>query len=187
MQSIQRAAGPRDAGPHSPKPRTARPMRLLIKAFAMLVSLGCGLALAQTAAPSAAAPSDAPARRCDTTVTLGGDALFGANKSMLSDGARSKIEQDIMNRIEGCATLESVTINGHADRLESGAQALSLRRAEAVKEQLARRGLARAKVQAMGMAAAAPAKFCSEEKGAALVECLAPNRRVSIDIQGVAK
>ena len=187
MHSIQRAAGP-----HSPKLRTARPMRLMVKAFAMLVSLGCSLALAQTAAPSAAAPSattpsDAPARRCDTTVTLGGDALFGANKSVLSDGARSKIEQDFMNRIEGCVTLESVTINGHADRLESGAQALSLRRAEAVKEQLARRGLARAKVQTMGMAAAAPAKFCSEEKGAALVECLAPNRRVSIDIQGVAR
>lgn len=182
MHSIQRAAGP-----HSPKLRTSRPMRLMVKAFAMLVSLGCSLALAQTAAPSAAAPSDAPARRCDTTVTLGGDALFGANKSMLSDDARSKIEQDIMNRIEGCVSLDSVSITGHADRLESGAQALSLRRAEAVKEQLVRKGLARTKVQTMGMAAAAPAKFCSEEKGAALVECLAPNRRVSIDIQGLAK
>ena len=187
MHSIQRAAGP-----HSLKLRTARPMRLMVKAFAMLVSLGCSLALAQTAAPSAAAPSaaapsDAPARRCDTTVTLGGDALFGANKSMLSDDARSKIEQDIMNRIEGCVSLDSVSITGHADRLESGAQALSLRRAEAVREQLVRKGLARTKVQTMGMAAAAPAKFCSEEKGAALVECLAPNRRVSIDIQGVAR
>jgi outer membrane protein OmpA-like peptidoglycan-associated protein len=157
-------------------------MQRMVKAFVMLVSLGSSLALAQTAAPS-----DAPARRCDTTITLGGDALFGANKAMLSDGARSKIELDIMNRIEGCASLESVTISGHADRLESGAQALSLRRAEAVREQLVRRGLARAKIQTMGMAAAAPAKFCSEEKGAALMECLAPNRRVSVDIQGVAK
>jgi OOP family OmpA-OmpF porin len=159
----------------------------MVHALAMLASLTGSLALAQTTAPSASAAPEAPARRCDTTVTLGGDALFGANKAILSDGARSKIEQDIMNRIEGCATLESVSISGHADRLETGAQALSLRRAESVKEFLARKGLTRTKIQTMGMAAAAPAKFCSEEKGAALVECLAPNRRVSIDIQGLAK
>ena len=42
-------------------------------------------------------------------------------------------------------------------------------------------------IAAQAPAAAAPAKFCSEEKGASLVECLAPNRRVSIDILGVAK
>ena len=172
MQSIQGSAA------------TAKPMAW---ALAMLASLSCSLALAQPAAPSAAAPTDAPARRCDTTVTLGGDALFAPNKAILSDGAHSKIEQDIINRIEGCATLDSVSISGHADRLETGAQALSLRRADAVKELLVRKGLARAKLQTLGMAAAAPAKFCSEEKGAALVECLAPNRRVSIDIQGPAK
>ena len=166
---------------------TARTARHMVHALAMLASLTGSLALAQTTAPSASAAPEAPARRCDTTVTLGGDALFGANKAILSDGARSKIEQDIMNRIEGCATLESVSISGHADRLETGAQALSLRRAESVKEFLARKGLTRTKIQTMGMAAAAPAKFCSEEKGAALVECLAPNRRVSIDIQGLAK
>ncbi len=172
MQSIQGTAA------------TAKPMA---KALAILASLSCSLALAQPAAPSAAAPSDAPARRCDSTVTLGGDALFASNKAILSDGARSKIEQDILSRIEGCATLDSVSISGHADRLETGAQALSLRRADAVKELLVRKGLARVKLQTLGMAAAAPAKFCSEEKGASLVECLAPNRRVSIDILGVAK
>ena len=172
MQFIQGTAG------------TARP---LVIAFLVLASLNSSQVLAQPASPSSSAPLSAAARRCDTTMTLGGDALFDANKAVLSDDARSKIEQDVMNRIEGCATLDTISINGHADRLETSAQALSLRRADAVKEFLVRKGLARARLQTLGMAAAAPAKFCSEEKGAALVECLAPNRRVSIDIQGLAK
>jgi outer membrane protein OmpA-like peptidoglycan-associated protein len=82
----------------------------------------------------------------------------------------------------------SINLNGHADRLGSAHynQQLSEKRAEALKAWLVARGVDPQKIETFGYGKTLPVKSCPEEKGKALVECLAPNRRVVIELQTLA-
>ena len=88
-------------------------------------------------------------------------------------------------RATGCGRIDGLTVTGHADRLGSAArnQTLSELRAQAVAAYLVAKGMPQAR--ASGAGTTLPVKACGEvRKQAELVACLAPNRRVVIEVRG---
>ncbi len=84
-----------------------------------------------------------------------------------------------------------VTVEGHTDRLGSQTynQALSMRRAQAVKDYLVvSGGLDAAKISAVGKSESAPVTNPEDCKGsnpsARLIACLQPDRRVEVEVSG---
>jgi OOP family OmpA-OmpF porin len=144
-------------------------------------------------APRQAAPAPASAaapRRCDAAVSFQNQETFPFAKAELTSAAKGRLDRDVLGRLAGCASVEAVVIEGHADRLGSQQynQKLSERRAESVKAYLVSKGADRNKVETLGMGKTVPAKFCPDIKQRAeLIGCLAPNRRAMISIKGPAR
>lgn len=139
-------------------------------------------------APAAAAPT--PAKRCDASVTFQKDETFAFDRYVLTPAARTRLDRDVVGRLATCASIEAVVIEGHADRLGSQQynQKLSERRADNAKAYLVSKGVARDKIETIGMGKTVPAKFCPDDKDRkALIACLAPNRRAIISIKGPAR
>ncbi len=78
----------------------------------------------------------------------------------------------------------AIKVVGHTDRIgsDSANQLLSQRRAQTVREFLADRGVAASAITAEGRGESEPVKDCEEQARTALIACLAPNRRVEIQV-----
>jgi len=136
-------------------------------------------------APVAAAP--AKPKRCDMAITLQNDQTFAFNSTTLTPAARARIDKDVLPRLPDCASIDLIMISGHTDRIGSQQynQRLSEQRANAVKAYLISKGAPAAKIDTMGMGKTVPAKYCPDSRDQkALHECLAPNRRVEIEVKG---
>jgi len=141
-------------------------------------------------APKAAAPAPTPPKRCDASVTFQKDETFAFDRYALTAAAKQRLDQDVIDKLASCASIESVVIEGHADRLGSQQynQKLSERRAESVKSYVVAKGVAPDKVETIGMGKTVPAKFCPDSKDRKeLIACLAPNRRAIISLKGTAR
>jgi OOP family OmpA-OmpF porin len=141
-------------------------------------------------APKPAAAAPAAPKRCDATVTFQKDETFAFNRYALTPAASSRLDRDVIGKLAGCANVEAVVVEGHADRLGSQQynQKLSERRADSVKTYLVGKGTARDKIETIGMGKTVPATFCPDSKDRkALIACLAPSRRAIISIKGPAK
>jgi OmpA-OmpF porin, OOP family len=139
--------------------------------------------------PPAPPPPPAPPKRCDANVTLQSDQTFTFGKDVLSDAAKTRLDE-VLTRAAACGKLEIIVVTGYTDRLGSPLdnQKLSERRAQAVKAQLVAKGLSAELIDAVGAGKTLQVKECSDTlKRTELIECLAPNRRVAIDIRGIAK
>lgn len=126
-------------------------------------------------------------RKCDFTGTLDADATFEFDQSQLRPQARAKLDA-IAARAAGCVASPLVKVTGHTDRLGSAAynQKLSEARAQAVTAYLKSKQVPVA--QTAGAGKNEPVKACDAKLArAALIECLAPNRRVVVDVQGRAR
>ena len=67
-------------------------------------------------------------------------------------------------------------------------QQLSEKRAEAVRAYLVSQGASADKIEVFGFGKTLPVKSCPSAKGRkAEIECLAPNRRVQIEVQGLLR
>ena len=77
-----------------------------------------------------------------------------------------------------------VHVSGHADRIGNPDynQKLSERRADALRAYLVEKGVEESKIEIFSYGTTLPAKDCGDEKGRALIECLAPNRRVVLEV-----
>jgi flagellar motor protein MotB len=109
--------------------------------------------------------------------------LFEFDSATLSDQARARLDAQIAPRLEEL-DLRRIEVQAHADQLGSDEynQQLSQRRAEAVRDYLAAKGIDPARIELIGYGKALPVKACPGEKAlAALIDCLAPNRRVVIE------
>lgn len=161
-----------------------------------------GSAPAPSAAkPSAAAPVPAPAAKPapspaaaapkkPAVVNIASTELFEFNRSTLTPQARALLDKEIVARLKDLGTIRYVNVNGHADRLGSAEynQKLSERRAEAVKAYLVSRGASPDQVETFGWGKTLPVKACPDQKDRkALIECLAPNRRVVVEVQGTPR
>lgn len=141
--------------------------------------------VARPAAAPAAAPAKAPA-----VVNVASTELFEFNKAVLTPHAKAVLDKEVIDKLKGLARIRYVNVNGHADRLGSAGynQRLSERRAEAVKAYLVSRGASADQVETFGFGKTLPSKSCPDQKDRnALIECLAPNRRVVVEIQGTPR
>ena len=147
-------------------------------------------ARAVAAAPAAAPAPAAAAGKCDFSVSLAADSTFAFNKAVLTKSARTNLDSAVIGKLGTCAEVKSVIITGHTDRLGSQSynQKLSEKRARAVQSYLTGKGVKADVIDTMGAGKTQPIKSCDDKLGRkALIECLAPNRRVTIDVKGPAR
>ncbi|WP_374495686.1 OmpA family protein [Zoogloea sp.] len=144
---------------------------------------------AAAAAAPVAAPAPAP-KKCDFSLTLHTDHTFAFNKAVLGPIAKKNLDDMISTKLAACAEVKSVIITGHSDRLGSQSynQKLSEKRAEAVQAYLIAKGVKSDLIDTMGAGKTQPIQSCDDKLGRKkLIECLAPNRRVTVDVKGPAK
>jgi OOP family OmpA-OmpF porin len=130
------------------------------------------------------------ASRCDFTVTLKSDEIFEHRKGDISPDGSILLAHQVMAPLAGCRTLELVTVTGFTDRLQPAQlrQTLSEKHAETVKAFLVSRGVPSARVSAVGEGSGSSiATACPQVPHHELVACLAPDRRLVIDVKGIAR
>ena len=123
-------------------------------------------------------------------VTLVWTEEFGFNRAALSPEGKAKIDSDILPKLKDFAEIRYINVNGHTDLLGSPNynQELSEKRAEAVRDYLIEQGAKAEKIEVYGYGKTLPVKSCRDEKNRrAVIECLAPNRRVQIEVQGLLR
>ncbi len=132
--------------------------------------------------PVAAAPKAPQAQ----TTTLGADALFafdGASAADILPQGRQQVET-LGHQLAGMKSVARVDVVAYTDPLGPTAynQRLSQQRAETVRQMLIAQGLPAQSVTATGRGAADPVAKCPDLPRAALIQCLAPDRRVEIRV-----
>ncbi|MBJ9947572.1 outer membrane protein assembly factor BamE [Acinetobacter bereziniae] len=121
--------------------------------------------------------------------TLEEDALFIFDKSDIQD-LNPKGRKDLENMVVELGkykVINSIRITGYTDRLGAQPynQRLSLNRAESIKQHLVNRGLNPDIIISQGRGSEKPVKGCGTNLSRIeLINCLAPNRRVIIDVDG---
>ncbi|MDH6590467.1 OOP family OmpA-OmpF porin [Variovorax sp. TBS-050B] len=147
---------------------------------------GCAELLRPAAVAARQVPPAAPAAVPERT-TLGADGLFRFDGRTLADllpEGRRRLDA-LADQIQRSARpVSAVRITGHTDRLGSADynRALSLARAETVRDHLVRNGVPAQALQVEGKGETEPKVQCSQSRRAELIECLAPNRRVEIEV-----
>ena len=109
---------------------------------------------------------------------------FPLNSAALSAEARAALDSELLPRLANAGEIRHIAVNGHTDELGSDEynQRLSEQRAAAVRDYLVSKGIDASRIEVMGFGKSAPVKSCPAEKGAARIDCLAPNRRVELAI-----
>jgi OOP family OmpA-OmpF porin len=147
-----------------------------------------GALVAQAPAPAvAAAPAAAPAITSQK-ITFQADALFDFDKAVLKSEGKSKLD-DLASKI-GNVNLEVVVATGYTDKIGSDKynDRLSLRRAQAVKAYLVSKGIEANRIYTEGKGKRNPVVTdCNQKNRKALIACLAPNRRVEVEVVGTSK
>jgi len=141
-------------------------------------------------APRAAEPAPKPEPKKPAIVNLSSTELFEFNKATLTPEARAKLDSEVIAKLKDIADIRYVNVNGHADRLGSAQynQRLSEERAEAVRAYLVSKGADASKIEVFGFGKTLPVKPCPDTKDRkSTIECLAPNRRVVVEIQGTPR
>ena len=143
----------------------------------------------QPVAPPAAPPAPvAPPAPSVQKITLASKALFDFDKAILKPEGQAVLDREIVSRIKEVQKLELVLVTGHTDRLGSQQynQKLSERRAAAVAAYLAGKGVAKDKIETLGMGKTQPVPgvVCEQKNRKALIACLQPHRRVEVEVKG---
>jgi len=141
--------------------------------------------------PPAAAPTPPPpppAAPGVQKITLASKALFDFDKAVLKPEGKDAIDREIIAKLRDVSKLELVLVTGHTDRIGTQAynQRLSERRANAVRDYLVSKGVPRDKIETLGMGKTQPVPgvVCNQKNMKELIACLAPNRRVEVEVKG---
>ncbi len=133
-------------------------------------------------------PAPAPVAKCEMkleTITIDAEKLFGFDKAELKADGKLALDETA-EKIKANPKITNVLVTGHTDRLGSFEynQKLSERRARQVADYLATRGVSSDIITATGRGKSVPVVACDGIKDRkALISCLAPNRRVTIEAQ----
>jgi OmpA-OmpF porin, OOP family len=145
-----------------------------------------GALVAQAPQPPVAPPP--PPAITSQKITYQADALFDFDKAILKPAGKEKLD-DLASKIEAL-NLEVVVATGYTDRIGSNAynDRLSLRRAQAVKAYLVSKGVPADRVYTEGKGKRNPVTTgCNQKNHKALIACLAPDRRVEVEVVGTQK
>ena len=136
--------------------------------------------------PAAATPAAAaPAAKA---ITIASKELFDYNKAVLTPAGKAAIDREVFGKLKDAGPIKTVLVTGHTDCLGSQQynQKLSEKRAEVVKGYLVSKGMAANKIETLGAGKTQPATGVPKCEDSLpkkqLVECLAPHRRVTIDV-----
>jgi outer membrane protein OmpA-like peptidoglycan-associated protein len=140
---------------------------------------GIGAALSACAPPPLAKPDAIPAK-----ITLQADATFKFDRGDLAGmlpGGKAKLDQ-LLHDLSQVDDVTDIRIEGFTDRLGSDSynRKLSAKRAETVKRYLQNGGV-KTPITASGRGKEEPVVQCNDRNRQALIDCLAPNRRVELD------
>jgi OOP family OmpA-OmpF porin len=133
----------------------------------------------------------APAPIVIEKITLSTDVLFEFNKAELRPAGQQRLDE-LAKSAQG-ANVDKVVLVGHADRIgsEEYNQELSEKRAQAVADYLAQKGVDSSRLQVEGKGKAEPVtgNDCDKmgpasNKNAKLIACLQPDRRVDAELLG---
>jgi outer membrane protein OmpA-like peptidoglycan-associated protein len=143
-----------------------------------------------TSAPAPArGPASASAANSPRTITLKTDSLFRFNggdaAAILPAGKRQL--NDVAMRLKKIPAMRELKVTGYADRLGDKFYniGLSMQRALTVERYLRARGVS-LPMTAQGRGSENPLVDCRQTKRDVLMRCLAPNRRVEIELVAVA-
>lgn len=150
--------------------------------------------IANPTAPAIAAPlaqAATPAlqpepKLCDFIATLENDQTFPFDGAILTKAAKKRIDDEVLPRLANCTNVESILIIGHTDLLGSQKynQLLSEKRAENLAAYLKSKNIISG-INTLGAGATQPVKTCSNNlPRKILIQCLAPNRRLIIEVKG---
>jgi len=135
-------------------------------------------------------PPPAPPPPQVQKITLASKALFDFDKAVLKPEGKAAIDSEIISKLSQVQKLELVLVTGHTDRIgtQQYNQKLSERRADAVSEYLDSKGVPKDKIETLGMGKTQPVPgvVCTMKQLKALIACLAPNRRVEVEVKGDA-
>ncbi|MGF6778019.1 outer membrane protein OmpA [Paraburkholderia sp. GAS334] len=146
-----------------------------------------GALVAQAPTPPAPPAPVAPAITSQK-ITYQADALFDFDKAVLKPAGKEKLD-DLASKIQGL-NLEVVVATGYTDRIGSDKynDRLSLRRAQAVKAYLVSKGIEANRVYTEGKGKRNPVTTgCNQKNHKQLIACLAPDRRVEVEVVGTSK
>ena len=138
--------------------------------------------------PKPPAPPAPPKPSCDFTTVLQNEETFDFNKSVLKPAAKKRLDTEVVTKAAGCAKIDLLLITGHTDRIGSQQynQLLSGKRGLAVADYLKTKGLIATEV--LGAGKTLPIKSCDDKLPRRELEaCLAPNRRVVVEVRGPAR
>jgi OOP family OmpA-OmpF porin len=135
---------------------------------------------APTPAPAPVAVVE-PCKPKFETITISAEKLYGFDSSKLQDGAKPILD-GVVTKLKEHSEFKLVMVTGYTDRIGSEAynQKLSEQRANQVKDYIVSQGIDGNRLQAIGKGESEPVVDCKGVKGKALIQCLAPNRRVVI-------
>lgn len=121
----------------------------------------------------------------DKPISLSADALFDFDSAKLKPEGTEAVEQ-LASNLKRAKAIDVITVIGYTDRFGSVAhnRDLSRRRAQAVADALKQRGVDPVHFDVRGAGSTAPVVMCPGPKKAAVIACLAPNRRVEIRVSG---
>lgn len=124
--------------------------------------------------------------------TLNADALFPFDKSDASDINQQGIVSldNLAMKLNSFEQLNSIRVIGYTDRLGSPDynSILSKKRADTIRQYLIAKGIPAGKIIAIGMGKNQPVKECDYENNrTALINCLQPNRRVEVEVDGIIR
>lgn len=139
-------------------------------------------------------PAEAPKPVPQPVVTtkkfvLKSDVLFDFNKATLKPAGKDALDK-LVDEVKGMAGSKegAAVVVGYTDRIGSDKYnlALSKKRAETVGQYLVSKGAPADKLTVEGRGKADPVTgdTCQQKNRAKLIECLAPDRRVEIEVKG---
>ena len=121
-------------------------------------------------------------------ITLASKALFDFDKAVLKPEGKAAIDAEIITKLNQIQKLELVLVTGHTDRIgtQQYNQKLSERRADAVRNYLVSKGMPKDKIETLGMGKTQPVPGlnCQQKNMKELIACLAPDRRVEVEVKG---
>ena len=148
------------------------------------------------AVPAPVIPAPVAKPPAPKTLLVQSTNLFAFDKAILTDDAKVQLDKEVVARLGEFSSIKLILVSGFADRIGSQQynQKLSERRADAVKAYLVAKGVDGAKIETIGFGKTLQIKSCPDPspKGEIrtfkqLIECLAPNRRVTVEVQGTGR